>query len=320
MRGVFLDLDSIYPSDLDLHHLQSCLPEWQFHAASRPDQVTERIANAQVIVTNKVPVNRETIQASADLRLICVAATGTNNIDIEAAGAAGIVVCNARGYATSSVVEHVFGLLLTLSRQLDSYRGRVRAGDWTNSPHFCLFDQPIEELAGKTLGIIGYGVLGQAVAKLARAFGMQVNIAQRLYGPPLADRVSLEQLLKSSDVISLHCPLSEQTRGLIGETQLRQMQSGAILINTARGGIIDEPSLVKALQQGWIGGAGVDVLATEPPDSDNPLLRYHSPRLIVTPHVAWASQAARQRLVNEIVANIDAFLRGSPRNKVVPER
>ncbi len=316
MRGVFLDLDSLHPQDLELADLRACLPTWNFYDHTSPDQVAGRIAAAEVVVTNKVCLTEEQLCVSPDLRLICVAATGTNNIDLVAAGQAGIVVCNARNYATASVTEAVFALLLTLVRQLDRYREQVAAGAWTNSPHFCLFDTPIEELQGKTLGIIGYGVLGHAVAQHARAFGMKVIICQRLYGEPVDGRVPLEELLAGSDVISLHCPLSSYTRNLIGRRELQAMKHSAILINTARGGIVDETALVEALQRGEIAGAAFDVASEEPPASDNPLLNYPSPQLIVTPHVAWASRSARQRLVGEITENIKAFQQGQSRNPV----
>ena len=316
MRAVILDLESLNPQDLDLQPLQECVQDWQFHHHTAPDQVDERIAHARIIVTNKVRITQEHIRAAPELRLICVAATGTNNIDLDAASDAGVVVSNARKYATASVVEHVFSLLLTLVRHLDSYRQRVKAGDWSRSPNFCLFDESIEELSGKTLGIVGFGVLGRAVAQLAQGFSMRVQIAQRLHGPPLPERTPFAQLLETSDVVSLHCPLSPQTQGLIGERQLRRMKNTAILINTARGGIVNEQALVGALQKGWIAAAGVDVVTQEPPLASNPLLQYSSPRLIVTPHVAWAGRAARQRLVTEIVDNIGAFLHGSPRNTV----
>ncbi|HHH42689.1 MAG TPA: D-2-hydroxyacid dehydrogenase [Gammaproteobacteria bacterium] len=318
MRAVFLDLDSLDPRDLDLAPLHGCLTDWQFHDRTRPEQVSARIRHAGVLVTNKVCITPEHIQAAPQLRLICVAATGTDNVALDAAARAGIVVSNARDYATASVVEHVFAMLLTLVRQLDNYRERVRQGDWTQSPHFCLFDQTISELSGKTLGIIGYGVLGKAVAKLARAFSMQVQVAQRLHGPPLPDRVPLPELLAGSDVISLHCPLTEQTRGLIGTAEFARMKSSAILVNTARGGIVDEQALVSALRDGRIAAAAVDVARKEPPEASSPLLGYHSPRLIVTPHIAWASQASRQRLLTEISENITAFLHGRPRNTVQP--
>jgi glycerate dehydrogenase len=315
-KGVFLDLESIHPRDLDLNALHDCLPHWTLHDETRAAEVAGRIAGAQVVVTNKVPLGAEQIRAAADLKLVCVAATGTDRIDLDAARQAGVIVSNARDYATASVAEAVFAMLLALLRQLDAYRGRVAAGDWPESRHFCLFDEPIEELYGKMLGIIGYGVLGHAVARRATAFGMQVQIAQRLHGEPTEGRVPLETLLATSDVISLHCPLSETTRNLIDDTRLRAMKRNAILINTARGGIVDEQALVRALEENRIAGAAVDVLDTEPPPPDNPLLRYRSPRLILTPHVAWASRSARQRLVSELVENIRACQQGVPRNCV----
>ncbi len=316
MRGVVLDLSSLNPQDLDLQPLRRCLPHWQFYDQTRPDQVRERIRNAQVAVSNKVVISRQHIEAAPELRLICVAATGTNNIDAAAAREAGVTVSNARNYATASVAEHVFSLLLTLIRQLDSYRQRVRSGDWSSSPNFCLFDKTIEELSGRTLGIVGYGALGHAVGRLARAFSMQVKIAQRLHAPPLPERIPFDQLLATADIVTLHCPLTAETRGLIREPQLRRMKDTAILINTARGGIVDEEDLVRGLQHGWIAAAGIDVASQEPPEASNPLLQYDSPRLIVTPHVAWASRAARQRLITEVVDNIEAFLQGSRRNTV----
>jgi len=316
MRGVVLDLDSLSPQDLDLHPLQQQLDHWDLHPYTAPDQVGERIADAQVVVTNKVELTAAHLQSCPTLKLICVAATGTNNIDLDAATTAGVQVSNARDYATASVVEHVFALLLTLTRRLDRYRQRVDEGDWCDSREFCLFDETIGELSGHTLGIIGYGVLGQAVAQMARAFSMEVQVMQSLHGASCPDRVSLETLLETSDIISLHCPLSDSTRGLINSSALARMKPTAILINTARGGIVDEQALVNALRQNRLQAAAVDVIGQEPPEKNNPLLEFHSPRLIVTPHVAWASQPARQRLVNELSENIAAFLRGERRNSV----
>lgn len=316
MRGVFLDADSLYPEDLELATLRNCIDDWQFYGHTEPDEIDKRISGARIVVTNKVPMMRETLLRARDLRLICIAATGTNNVDISAAVEAGIIVSNARDYATASVTEAVFSLILTLTRRLDSYRARVAEGAWPKSQHFCLFGEPIGELHGKTLGIIGYGTLGRAVEQAAAAFSMNVQICQRLHAAPESGRTPLQGLLSQADVISLHCPLSEHTRNLIGRPELRAMKSGALLINTARGGIVDEAALVEALQQGWIAGAAIDVLSEEPPVSGNPLLSWQSPRLIVTPHVAWASRPARQRLVNEIVENIRAFQRAGARNKV----
>lgn len=316
MRGVFLDLDSVHPQDLDLDRLRGCLTEWSLFGQTSARQVAERIAGAQVVVTNKVRLTADQLRNADALRLICVAATGTDNIDLPTARQVGIAVSNVRNYATASVAEAVFALLLTLTRQLDRYRAQVAAGRWSESSHFCLFDTPIEELHGKMLGIIGYGVLGHAVAQRAKAFGMCVQIAQRLHGDPVEARVPLADLLATSDVVSLHCPLSDTTHHLIGHAQLRAMKRSAILINSARGGIVDEVALVEALQQGWIAGAGIDVVSQEPPPVDSALLTCRSPRLVLTPHVAWASRAARQRLVEEIADNIKAFQRGERRNSV----
>ena len=213
------------------------------------------------------------------------------------------------------MTQHVFALLLSLTTQLGKYRRAVMRGDWQQSHHFCLLDYPIEELAGKTLGIIGYGELGKSVANVAKAFGMKVIISQRPGAIPKPDRVEMEQLLQSADVVSLHCPLTPDTQGLIGRDQLRSMKSSALLINTARGGIVDEAALADALRDGYIAGAGVDVLSEEPPQR-NPLLDKDIPNLIVTPHIARASRSSRQRLLSEIGHNIQAFLDGRPRNLV----
>ncbi|TCK19182.1 glycerate dehydrogenase [Thiogranum longum] len=316
MHGVVLDVDSLHPPDLDLQPVCTQLVPCHLYPHTDAEQVQERITGAQVVITNKVALTADHIQSSPALKLICVAATGTNNIDLEAATRAGIQVCNARDYATASVVEHVFALLLTLTRRLDRYRDCVRRGDWYKSQEFCVFDEPIGQLSGQTLGIIGYGTLGKAVAQAAQAFSMNVQVAQSLQGTAQPGRVALESLLATSDVISLHCPLSDTTRGLIGAAELSSMKPGAILINTARGGIVDEQALVDALQQKAIHAAAIDVLADEPPQKDHPLLNLQSPRLIVTPHVAWASQTARQQLIDELAKNITAFLRGRPRNLV----
>ena len=314
--GVFLDLDSIHPGDLDLQSLQNSLPDWQFHGHSETGEIPGRIRDATVVVSNKAPLDRITLAAASGLKLICVAATGTNNVDLEAARDLGIVVCNARDYATASVVEHLFTTLLSLNRQLDAYRSRVNEGDWPRSRDFCLFDASIGELAGKTMGIVGYGVLGKAVARVARAFSMHVQIAQRSYSTAAPGRVTFTELLETSDIISLHCPLVQANRNLLGRREFGLMKNTAIVINTARGGLIDEKALVEALLQEQIAAAAIDVLEQEPPSSTSPLLNYKSAKLIVTPHVAWASRAARQRLVSEIIRNIEAFRQGSVRNQV----
>ncbi|HHH36069.1 MAG TPA: 2-hydroxyacid dehydrogenase [Gammaproteobacteria bacterium] len=317
MLGVFLDEGSLGQGDLDYASLRAVLPAWQFHEGTEPAQVDERIRNADVLITNKVRLNGEHLAGARCLRLVCVAATGTDNVDLEAARRLGIAVCNVRGYATASVSQHVFMLILALLRNLPGYREAVARGRWQQSRHFCLLDHPIAELDGKVLGIVGYGELGRAVARLGEAFGMTIRIAARPgTGSAGEGRVPLDALLRQVDVLSLHCPLAENTRGLIGARELALMKPGALLINTARGGIVDEQALAAALRAGHLGGAGVDVLSMEPPRGDHPLLAPDVPRLIVTPHIAWASREARQRLVEEMAENIRAWRAGRPRNLV----
>lgn len=317
MRAVFLDRGSVDVDDLDLTALRSATADWTFHDETAPEQVRDRVADAEIVVTNKVVLDGETLADARQLHLVCVAATGTNNVDLEAARHREIAVSNVRAYATPSVVQHVFSLILTLTRHLDEYRDALAAGRWQRSPHFCLLDYPIRELDGKVLGIVGYGELGRAVAEAARAFGMDVRIAARPGGEDRrSGRVPLDTLLAEADVLSLHCPLTEHTRNLIGARELGLMKSDALLINAARGGIVDEPALARALRDGAIGGAGVDVLTEEPPRHGNPLLDEDLLNLLVTPHVAWASRESRQRLVDEVARNIEAFRRGESRNRV----
>ncbi len=316
MLGVFLDLDSLTRGDLDLTALESVLPEWQFYGQTDPDELKQRLAEATVVVSNKVPILAEHLLQAKKIRLICVSATGTDNIDIEAASARDIGVCNVRGYATASVTQHVFSLILALTTRLPDYCQAVRSGQWENSKHFCMLDYPIAELAGKTMGIIGYGALGKAVADIARAFGMQIIIAARPGTSVCEGRTALKELLPQVDILSIHCPLAANTRGLIGEHELASMKSGALLINTARGGIVDEGALANFLREGHLGGAGIDVLSIEPPQDGNPLLVPDIPNLIVTPHIAWASLESRQRLVSDVASNIHAWLSGQARNLV----
>ncbi len=317
MHGVFLDRGSLGDDGVDFSVFHRILPHWQYHTATPPDEVAARIAAAHVVVTNKVAVDGNAMAGAKHLRLLCVTATGTNNIDTDAARRLGITVCNVPGYATASVVQLVFTLLLALYTRLPEYHQAVRDGRWQRSEQFCLLDYPIHELAGKIMGIVGYGALGRAVAHVAAAFGMEVVIAQRVGGGEQPHRVPLAELLTRADVVSLHCPLTPQTRGLIGARELSGMKPTAVLINTARGGIVDEAALAKALRDGVIAGAGVDVLTREPPVAGNALLACDVPNLIITPHIAWASLEARQRLVNEVTANIQAFLDGQPRNRVI---
>lgn len=309
MRGVFLDIASLHPDDLDTHALRQTLSDWRFYDQTRPEQCQQRIRNADIVVTNKVRLDAALITSAQRLKLICVAATGTDNVDRDSARAHGIEVSNVRGYATASVTEHVFAMLLTLLRKLDRYRRAASDGSWSASRHFCVFDQPIQELAGKTLGIVGYGELGKAVARLAEAFSMRVLVAQRAGATTQAGRVPLDALLAQADILTLHCPLTDATLDLIGARELGLMKPGALLINTARGGIVNEQALVDALKNGLIAGAAVDVLAEEPPPADHPLLQAGLDNLLITPHVAWASQPARQRLLNAVAENIDDFTR-----------
>ena len=320
MNCVLLDRASMDTGDLDWSELRSCVKSLKSYDFVDPSQMREILQNADVVVTNKVVLDRKVLSTCKRLKLICVAATGTNNIDRQAAAENGIVVSNARGYATASVVEHAFSMMTSLMRNMGDYQQAATDGRWASSHEFCFLDRSISELSGKCIGIVGYGVLGRAIEKLAIAFGMTVLIAQRPGSlAALEGRVALEDMLPRVDILSLHCPLSESTKNLIDLAMFKRMKPGAILVNTARGGIVNEQDLEQALRIGLIAGAGIDVLSEEPPQSDNILLQQKGLNLLVTPHVAWASREARQRLVAEIVSNINAFTAGEPRNIVNPE-
>ncbi|MCP5024554.1 MAG: D-2-hydroxyacid dehydrogenase, partial [bacterium] len=282
-----------------------------------PEETAQRIERAELVVSNKVVLDREILQRSSRLKLICIAATGTNNVDLNAAREQGIRVSNVAGYSTSSVVQQVFAMILGLTTRQAEYTQATQQGRWQQSGQFCLLDFPFHELDGKRMGIIGYGGLGRAVARVAEAFGMEVMLCQRPGGPAQSGRVPLDQLLPQVDILSLHCPLTPETQGLIAGQELAAMKSDALLINCARGGVVDEVALANALRTGQLGGAGVDVLTTEPPTAGNPLLEPGIPNLILTPHIAWASIESRQRLVDEIARNIQAFHAGGERNIVV---
>ncbi len=317
IQAVFLDLATVSRDDIDLSPLEQATPDWTYWPSTKSQDRETRIKNAAILVSNKVMLDREMMQSCASLRLICIAATGTNNVDLEAAKELGIKVCNVAGYSTPSVVQVVFAMILGLTTRQAEYVQAMNAGHWQHSEQFCLLDFPFSELSGKRIGIVGYGGLGRAVAQVAEAFGIEVLLANRPGGEPKPGRIPLQELLPQVDILSLHCPLTEQTRDLIGEKELELMKPDALLINCARGGIVDETALAYALQTGQIGGAGVDVLADEPPTEGNPLLAPMIPNLILTPHIAWASRESRQRLVNEIAANIDAHLTGRERNILV---
>jgi glycerate dehydrogenase len=310
---VFLDRDSL----LATVRAPAFEHQWRDYPATQPGQVAERLAGATIAITNKVPVRAADIALLPDLKMIAVAATGTDNVDLAACRERGIVVSNIRNYSVVAVPEHCFTMILALRRNLRAYCADVDAGLWQKSSTFCLFDHPIGDLAGSRLGIVGYGALGQKVAQLGRAFGMQVCVASRsAVADPDVTVLPLDELLATSDVVSLHLPLTDQTRNMIGVRELATMKRTALLINTARGGLVDEAALAQALRDGVIGGAGFDVLSKEPPVPDNPLLGLHQPNFILTPHVAWASAGAMQTLADMLVDNVEAFVAGKPLNVV----
>ncbi|AMO54761.1 hypothetical protein GZ77_23805 [Endozoicomonas montiporae] len=273
------------------------------------EQVSERIANADIVLTNKVVLNADTLRLASQLKYVGVLATGMNNVDLAAASEQGITVRNVAGYSTVSVAQHTMAMILSLAQSLPAYHSDVMNGVWQKSEMFCRLDHPVMELTGKKLLIVGYGALGQATARLAEAFGMDVYKA-RVPGSESAsdDRIELDEGLALADVVSLHCPLTEDTRHLIDARRLSLMKSHALLINTARGGIVDEQALAEALQTGILGGAGFDVLTTEPPVSGNPLLQISSPNFILTPHCAWGSPESRNRVVELAADYLKAFL------------
>ena len=258
------------------------------------------------------------LEQASKLRFIGLTATGTDNVSLDGAREHGIAVCNIRAYCTDSVVEHVFGVMLMLSHSLGAYNAAVRAGHWQQSPDFCMLTHPVPGIAGKTLGIVGFGELGRGVARIARAFGMEVIVSARPGADASDDdRMPFTEMLARADIVTLHCPLTDDTRGLFGADQFAAMKPNALLINTARGALIDSPALVAALEGGRIAGAAIDVLAKEPPVDGDPLLDYTGDNLIVTPHIAWATDAARQNAIDELAANVEALLAGEERNRIV---
>ena len=285
-----------------------------------PAEIQPRLKDATIAITNKVVLSGEILGRLPKLKMIAGAATGTDNLDLDWCRGHGIVVSNIRGYAEHTVPEHVMMLILALRRQLLSYRADVAAGRWQAVPMFCFFDYPIRDLHGSTLGIFGSGSLGQGVARLAAAFGMSVLWGEHKGVTAVRPGyVGFDDLIRESDVVSLHCPLNNQTRGMIGEREFAAMKPGVLLINTARGGLVDEAALAAALKAGRIGGAGFDVLGREPPIDGNPLLDAELlalPNFILTPHVGWASDTAMQTLADQLTDNIEAYVRGSPRNRV----
>ncbi len=314
MKIVFLDRASVLA---DVKR-PVCATEWQAYPASQAEQVVERLRGAAVVITNKAPITAAMLAQLPHLKLVAVAATGVNPVDLDACKLHGVVVSNIRDYAVHSVPEHVLMLMLNLRRNFLAYRQDVQAGEWQRASQFCLLTHPINDISGATLGIVGRGSIGLSVARMAEALGMRVLFAEHKGSSVVRDGyTAFTQVLQQADVLSLHCPLNEPTRGLIGAAELALMQPQALLINTARGGIVDEAALLQALQQGKLGGAGFDVLGSEPPAAGNPLLQSAPPNLIVTPHIAWASRQAMQTLADQLTDNIDAFARGEIRNRVV---
>ena len=317
MKGVFLDYDTVsHQGDVKLRALEKVLSILRVFGVTAPDKLAENVADAEVVILNKVKLPAEAIKRFPSVRLICAAATGVNNIDLAAAWEKGIGVCNVPAYSTMSMAQHVFALLLALNQHLKEYEALLQQGAWKNSPQFTLLDYPIRELAGKRFGIVGYGNTGKAVGRIAEAFGMSVLVASRNKEDKRQGRVPLEELLPLVDVLSIHVPLLPETRDLIGPKELTLMKPEALLINCARGGVVDERALASVLKAGRLAGAAVDVLSEEPPVHGNPLLEPGIPNLIVTPHIAWASREARQRVIQELALNIAAFQKGELRNRV----
>jgi glycerate dehydrogenase len=319
MRTVFLDYATVsFQGDLDPAALQRAMPGLELRGHTAQQDVPAAMSGAGIVLLNKLRISRETIEHSPGLKLLVLAATGTNNVDLEAARERSIGVCNLRDYCTASVVQHTLGVMLLLNQRLREYDQLVRSGAWQRGDQFCLLDYPLRELAGRRLGIVGYGALGKAVARAATlALGMEVLVANRPGGTRQADRIDLDELLPQVDVLSLHCPLTPHTEGLLDAARLARMRPDALLVNTARGALVDSAALAAALRAGRLGGAAIDVLPREPPTGGDPLLAADIPNLIVTPHIAWAAREARQRCLDEMAANVEDYLRGGHRGRVV---
>ena len=314
MKIVVLDGYTLNPGDLSWDDLKG-LGHCTVHDRTAPDQLVERGKGAQVLLTNKVILDREAMGQLPELAYIGVLATGINVVDVETALDRGIVITNVPAYGTDSVAQFVFALLLELVAGVGRHDRAVHEGKWSRSPDFCFCEISMAELAGLTMGIVGYGAIGKAVARVARAFGMNVVVHTRTPGNDDGVRyVDLETVFAQSDVVSLHCPLTPETEGLVNKDRLRWMKDTAFLINTSRGPVVDEPALAEALNAGTIAGAAIDVLSTEPPPTDNPLLAVSN--CIITPHIAWATLAARKRLMDTVVGNVRAWMEERPRNVV----
>jgi len=319
MKAVFLDFATVGPDELDISPLATLLPDLQVLDSTPSADVVRCIGDAEFVFANKTQLTREVFAAAPSLKFIGLVATGVDNVDLEAAAEQGVAVCNIRGYCTQSVVEHVFGVLLHHAHNIGRYHASVRAGNWQKAENFCMIEYPIRELSAMTLGIVGHGELGRGVERIARQFNMQVLISARpgQEVTPGSGRTRFTDVLRQCDVITLHCPLTIDTRGMISATELKSMRADAILINTARGALVDGAALVDALRDGTIAAAAIDVLSAEPPVNGDPLLNYDGDNLIITPHVAWATKEARQNAINELAANVAAFIAGEERNRIV---
>jgi glycerate dehydrogenase len=314
---VVLDGYCLNPGDLSWQRLES-LGECIIYDRTTPQELSSRIGDSQIVITNKVQLRRDTLAAHPNLKYIGVSATGYNIIDVDAARDLGIAVTNVPTYGTSSVAQMVFAHLLNLTQRVADHAQAVRQGRWAAGPDWCFWDFPLLELEGMTMGIIGYGRIGQATARLARAFGMQVLAHNR---SPITDsggvrQADLETVFREGDVVSLHCPLTHETTRLVNRERLAVMKPTAFLINTSRGALVDEAALADALNSGRLAGAGLDVMDVEPPAERNPL--YTAKNCYITPHIAWATKASRQRLLDSAIDNVADFLRGQPRNVVNP--
>lgn len=314
MNIVYLDAHTLNPGDLDWSPIQS-LGDVTLYDRTSPDQLLDRLARADIVLTNKVRLSRDSIVQLPNLRYIGVTATGYDIVDVAAARERGIVVTNVKGYSTASVVQVTFALLLELTHHVGRHDRSVHAGEWVASPDFCYWKSPLIELAGKTLGLVGYGDIGRQVAAVGRAFGMRVLVNRRQAGPEDGIAyVDRQTLFAESDVVSLHCPATPDTIGFVNNDLLSRMKPTAFLINTSRGSLLNEADVADALNNERIAGAGIDVLTTEPPLANNPLLTARN--CLITPHIAWASYEARRRLLHEVAENIRAFADGKSRNVV----
>jgi glycerate dehydrogenase len=322
MKAAFLDFDTVSAGDLDTSKLASTVGELKLYDIDET-KVAQMLRGVEVVLLNKVNLSRALLASAPTIKLVALAATGTDNVDLAAARALKIAVCNVRDYCTASVSQQVWALILSLNQHVYEYARLTQGGQWSRDETGVVLSLPIRELKGRIFGVVGWGNLGQGTARIAEAFGMRVMVAERpgsrpgVSEPPAPVRVPLEDLLKIADIVSLHCPLTDATRGLIGAAQLALMKPEALLINTARGGLIDGAALAAALKAKRLAGAGLDVLAREPPPADDPLLDPTLPNLLVTPHVAWAAREARQRCIDEIAANIQDFCNGGRRGRVV---